>query len=493
MEKLSINFDNSFSSLPTDFYSRTLPEKMPNLELIRLNEPLCELLDLSPEDMTSKEGIKFLGGEKILKSSVPIAQAYAGHQFGNFVPSLGDGRAILLGELIGLDGIRRDIQLKGSGRTPFSRMGDGRAGLGPILREYIVSEAMNSFEIPTTRTLAALFTGETILRDSTIPGALLARVAKSHIRVGTFEYFSCRNQQENIKILADYVLKRHYPQLNKSKKPYLALLNEVIKKQAELIAKWMSVGFIHGVMNTDNMTVSGETIDFGPCAFMDSFNKKQVYSSIDVQGRYRYENQPLVATWNLSRFAETILPLINDDTDKSIQIAQESLEEFSSIFNAERIKIFGSKIGIKHLKTEDEILIESLFKLMEEGQADFTLTFRRLSDLIEKNCRQKWKSLFSNIPDDALSNWLDKWEKRLLQSSQNKDELVTNLKTKNPAIIPRNHLIESCISDALAGNLRPFNKFVKVLEDPYTQRNEVIKYSKPPSQWEIVKETFCGT
>ena len=493
MEKLAINFDNSFSSLPADFYSKTFPEKMPNLELIRLNKSLCDLLDLSSENLASRDGVKFLGGEKILKNSIPLAQAYAGHQFGNFVPSLGDGRAILLGELIGKDGIRRDIQLKGSGRTPFSRMGDGRAGLGPILREYIVSEAMNSFRIPTTRTLAALFTGETVQRDSIIPGALLTRVAKSHIRVGTFEYFSCRNQHENIKILANYVIRRHYPQLNNSTKPYLAFLNEVIKNQAELIANWMSVGFIHGVMNTDNMTVSGETIDFGPCAFMDSFNKNQVYSSIDVQGRYSYENQPLIATWNLSRLAETILPLIDNDIDKSILLAQESLEEFSSIFKAKKMEIMGAKIGINYVERGDEILIESLFQMMEDGQADFTLTFSTLSDAIEKNSYQKWKALFSNIPDDTISSWLKKWEKRLMRSSLEKKEVINHLKITNPRIIPRNHLIEACISEALTGNLGQFNEFVKALEDPYTQREEIVKYSKPPEPWEIVQETFCGT
>ena len=491
--QLSIPFRNSYALLPNDFYVKLCPEKMPNLQLIRLNKSLCKLLNFLAEDLETESGVNFLGGLNISPNSEPLAQAYAGHQFGNFVDRLGDGRAILLGEVIGSDGITRDIQIKGSGRTPFSRMGDGRAALGPVLREYIVSEAMAGFGIPTTRALAALLTGETILREKPLPGALLTRVAKSHIRVGTFEYFSSRGETRNVKILADYVIKRHYPHLSKKRDKYDRLLTEVVQKQAILMSKWMSVGFIHGVMNTDNTAISGETIDFGPCAFMDKFNVNQVYSSIDLQGRYRYSNQPFVAPWNLSRLAETLLPIIDKNKDKAIKSAQEIIDSFIPAFLDNWILAMGSKLGIKNPQKEDKILIENLMKLMQDGKSDFTLTFRSLSKVIEKNSCESWEALFSSVPASKLTGWVEQWQKRLVKDSLTKTEIIQNLNNTNPAIIPRNHLIENCIKKAEEGDLSDFHKLADAVETPFEEKEEYKLFSRPPKPEEEVQHTYCGT
>ena len=490
---LTIEFDNSFANLPEEFYVKMHPEVMPELKLIRLNETLCQSLNIVPSDLQNESGVNFLGGKNILLNEQPLAQAYAGHQFGNFVPQLGDGRAMLLGEVIGEDGIRRDIQLKGSGKTPFSRMGDGRAGLGPVLREYIVSEGMAGLKIPTTRALAALLTGETVVRDIPVPGAILTRVAESHIRIGTFQYFAHKGQTDQVKTLANYVIKRHYPHLEKKKNKYLMLLDNVIQKQADLIANWMGVGFIHGVMNTDNMTLSGETIDFGPCAFMDSFDVNQVYSSIDAQGRYRYSNQPYIAVWNLSRFAETILPLISKNQEEAIKLAETSLEKFLPTFSCQWTEIMGKKLGLKTPQPDDRKLIETLLELMQAGQADFTLTFRNLSKVLESDDDNRWLSLFSNKSENKNQLWLQKWKKRLATEKPSKESIIKNLNSTNPCIIPRNHLIEVCISDGLKGNFEQFQKLTTALEHPFLEHLEFSQFSKPPEKSEIVRETFCGT
>ena len=490
---LFIPFDNSFASLPIDFYVKMNPEQMPNLKLIKFNESLSDLLGLPSKQLQGQDGIDFLGGKNILYNQEPLAQVYAGHQFGNFVPQLGDGRAILLGEVIDRIGTRYDIQLKGSGKTPFSRMGDGRSGLGPVLREYIVSEAMFAFGIPTTRALGALFTGETVVRDMPVPGALLIRVAKSHVRIGTFEYFARKGQTNKVKELADYVINRHYPDVKNGPNKYWDLLENVIKKQALLIAKWMGIGFIHGVMNTDNMTLSGETIDFGPCAFMDSFDLEKVYSSIDVQGRYRFSNQPYITVWNLSRLAETLLPLIDENQTTAIKKAEHLLETYLPLFSKHWVEIMGKKLGIKEPKAADKALIEGLLKNMQDGQSDFTQTFRKLSFLIDKNYEKEWFALFSNPRNPELKNWITKWKNRIELNDANRPVILDQLKNKNPCIIPRNHLIEKCISQALKGDLNLFHRLLKALETPYISHPEFDEFSKPPKNNEIVHQTFCGT
>ncbi len=491
--RLSVHFDNSFASLPIDFYVKMHPEVMPDLKLIKLNNPLSDLLGLPSEQLKEQDGINFLGGKHILKNQEPLAQVYAGHQFGNFVPKLGDGRAILLGEVIGKDGIRRDIQLKGSGKTPFSRMGDGRSGLGPVLREYIVSEAMFAFGIPTTRALAALYTGETVVREMPVPGAILTRVAQSHLRIGTFEYFARIGQPDKVKELADYVIHRHFSDIKNGPRRYYDLLERVISKQAVLIAKWMSVGFIHGVMNTDNMTLSGETIDFGPCAFMDFFDFEKVYSSIDLQGRYRFSNQPYIALWNLSRLAETLLPLLDENQKNAIKKAEKLLEIFLPLFTELWIEVIGRKLGIKKPISSDKILIERLLTNMQKGGSDFTLTFRKLATLIEKTPGQEWLKLFSNPKSPELTNWIKEWKNRIELNDGNRVTILQQIKKTNPHIIPRNHIIELCISQGLKGDLTQFHKLIKALEHPFEEKVEYYDFSKPPSNDEIIHQTFCGT
>ena len=490
---LSVDLSNSFGSLPSDFFVKMNPEIMPDLKLIKLNEPLCKDLGLQPDQLKEKDGVNFLGGKNILSNQKPLAQAYAGHQFGNFVPQLGDGRAILLGELIGQDGGRRDLQLKGSGRTPFSRMGDGRSGLGPVLREYIVSEAMFALGIPTTRALAALFTGERVVREGPVPGAILVRIAKSHIRIGTFEYFAHRGEVDNVKILANYVIDRHYPEIKDKQDKYVQLLEKVIEKQALLIAEWMRVGFIHGVMNTDNMTLSGETIDFGPCAFMDSFNMDKSYSSIDAQGRYRFANQPHIATWNLSRLAETLLPLIDENQTNAVKQAEKSLDSFVPLFTAHWTKVMGGKLGIESPIESDKLLIENLLELMQSGYSDYTLTFRKFSKILMSNDNKDWLTLFQHPENPKLLIWLKQWENRLKSMPITKEQIAKNMNSINPYFIPRNHIIELCISEAVGGDLSRFYKLAQAIKTPYSEEPEFDDFSKPPENHEIVRQTFCGT
>ncbi len=491
-----VKFENSYNSLPETFFKRVKPEKMPGVGLFLLNQKLSDKLDLDYSWLKKEDGIQFLSGQNLIKNSEPIALAYAGHQFGSFVPQLGDGRAILLGEIKDKKDNLKDIHLKGSGKTPFSRSGDGRATLGPVLREYIISEYMNSINIPTTRSLAAITTGEKVIRERILPGAILVRIANSHIRVGTFQYFAARQMTKEIKILADYVIKRHFPLSLSTKNIYENFLMEIVKSQANLISNWMSAGFIHGVMNTDNTCLSGETIDYGPCAFMDVFDYNRVFSSIDYQGRYSYKNQPNIMLWNLTRFAETILSLIDKDLNKSIDKAEEILNEFVSIYESNWISNMGRKLGIDDPKKTDKNLIEEFFNLMQNQQLDFTNSFYSLSfliekDQIEKEATSKSKKIFSKIQS---SDWYTKWRKRLNINNKNYKRILKILLINNPSIIPRNHIVEKVLNDAINENKKDsLNDFLFALNQPYKIRTFDNPYTKPPSPNEEVTQTFCGT
>jgi uncharacterized protein YdiU (UPF0061 family) len=419
--------------------------------------------------------------------------AYAGHQFGYFVPQLGDGRAILLGEVIDIDGIRRDIQLKGSGPTPFSRRGDGRAALGPVLREYIVSEAMAALGIPTTRSLAVTVTGEHVMRETALPGAVLTRVASSHIRVGTFQYFAARGDTEGVKRLADHAIARHYPQAAEAERPYHTLLEGVITRQAELVARWLQVGFIHGVMNTDNTSISGETIDYGPCAFMDHYDPATVFSSIDEQGRYAYANQPRIALWNLTRLAECLLPLFSDDKDKAIEQAQSVLAEFPAKFTAAYQSGLRQKIGLFTARDGDEALVQDLLDAMAKNKADFTLTFRGLSAAAEDAARdQDARTHFAD--PIAYDEWVARWRQRTAEEPQTPAERAAMMRAVNPAFIPRNHRIEAVIQAAVArDDYAPFEELIAVLAKPYEEQPAFADYANPPEPHQRVLQTFCGT
>ncbi len=486
----SATFDNSYARLPETFYTKLMPERMPSPKILRVNTSLANLLQI--EDTWLKAS--FLGGQELITGSEPLAQVYSGHQFGNFVPQLGDGRAILLGEIICADNIRRDIQLKGSGRTPYSRMGDGRAALGPVMREFLVSEALHHLNIPTTRSLAALYTGETLMRDGPTPGAILVRVGKSHVRIGTFQYFAAKGDYRSVKILSDYVIARHYPEISDKNDKYSQLLRSVVFNQAKLIAKWMSVGFIHGVMNTDNMTLSGETIDFGPCAFLDTYIKEKVYSSIDIHGRYSYSNQPLIAKWNLSRFAETLLQLIDEhNLDRSISNVQQIINEFNELYSAEFERLISKKLGFRMQTLSDKKLHAALFKIMEEGQADFTLTFRSIPKLFSKTQENDWYSLFKKETAFKAKAWAKMWKNRMLKENATANEIIKKLNKQNPSLIPRNHFIEKAISMALKNDLTYFNTLATEFENPFLARKKDDKLLKPPLESEEVKATYCGT
>jgi uncharacterized protein YdiU (UPF0061 family) len=418
-------------------------------------------------------------GNVLLAGATPIAQAYAGHQFGNFVPQLGDGRAILLGEVVDVHGRRRDIQLKGSGPTPFSRRGDGRAALGPVLREYLVSEAMNALGIPTTRALMAATTGEKVYRETVLPGAVLTRVASSHIRVGTFQFFAVRRDLESLEALIGHVIERHYPELSGADNKALGLLDQVMEAQARLVARWVQVGFIHGVMNTDNMSVSGETIDYGPCAFMDAYDPATVFSSIDEYGRYAYANQPPIAQWNLARLAETLLPFLHENREEAIRIATERIEAFPAIYARHWLAGFGKKIGLVSEEEGDLDLIQALLDAMQRARADFTITFRALSNGEEPA---------------ALAEWLPKWRERLARDPQTAEERRTLMRSLNPAYIPRNHRVEAMISAAVEqADYAPFEEMLRVLMNPHEEQAGAEIYAEAPGETDMVYRTFCGT
>ena len=485
-------FDNSYARLPDRFFARLLPTPVAAPRLVKLNEGLARHLGVDAGKLATPEGVEILVGNRVPKSGEPLAMAYAGHQFGAFVPQLGDGRAILLGEVIDRGGVRRDIQLKGSGPTPFSRQADGRAALGPVLREYIVSEAMAALGIPTTRTLAAVTTGETVWRDTPLPGAVLTRVASSHIRVGTFQFFAARGDVDAIRRLADHVIARHYPEAVDAANRYRTLLDLVISRQAELVAKWLHVGFIHGVMNTDNMSIAGETIDYGPCAFMDAYDPGTVYSSIDTVGRYAYGNQPRIAQWNLARLAETLLPLLEDDKDAATKQAQEAIDAFATRFETAYSARLSRKLGLLQPRPDDLPLAQDLLERMAHNGADFTLTFRRLCDAASTpNGDAVVRSLFTD--PGAFDNWAARWRHRLAEEGGEANERRAAMRAANPAFIPRNHLVEEAISAAVSGDFSPFESMLTVLSMPYEDQPAFGRYADPPRPEQVVHQTFCGT
>ncbi len=485
-------FQNSYAALPDNFFARVAPTPVAAPRLVKLNRPLAEELGLDPTELESPDGAEILAGKTVPEGAEPIAMAYAGHQFGHFVPQLGDGRAILLGEVVDRNGVRRDIQLKGSGPTPFSRRGDGRAALGPVLREYIVSEAMAALGIPTTRSLAAVVTGEQVYRGMALPGAVLTRVATSHIRVGTFQYFAARQDTEAVCRLADHVISRHYPDLAGTERPYHALLDAVITRQAYLIAQWLLIGFIHGVMNTDNTSVSGETIDYGPCAFMDVYDPKQVFSSIDEFGRYAFANQPRIGLWNLTRFAECLLPLFSEDKDEAIKQAEAALDGFAEQFTAAHQDGLRRKLGLFTSREGDQPLAQALFEAMAAAKADFTLTFRRLSDAAGTDDLSEVRALFDD--PRAFDDWAVRWRQRLAEEPQTPAERREAMRMANPAFIPRNHRIEAVIAAAVENDdFAPFEALNAVLARPYDDQPDFAAYAEPPQPEERVLQTFCGT
>jgi len=511
-------FVHSYASLPESFYARVRPTPVPEPRLVRLNRRLARQLGLDPEFLASEAGVETLAGNRVPESALPLAMAYAGHQFGHFVPSLGDGRAVLLGELVDEDGIRRDVHLKGAGRTPFSRGGDGRAGLGPVLREYVLSEAMVGLGIPTTRALALLTTGETIVREQGAePGAILVRVAASHVRVGTFEYFARRGDVESVRTLASYVIGRLYPEdpdAARAEMPWLALLERVIARQAELVADWLLVGFIHGVMNTDNTAISGETIDYGPCAFMDAYHPGRVYSSIDHRGRYAYDRQPGIAQWNLARFAETLLPLLSENEEEAIALAKEALEAFPARFESRYEAGLRRKLGLARPHEGDAELAFDLLSRMAEHEADFTLVFRRLADELEApstepGTRPAASGTRPGDPETGLAetgtrpaffetaayqDWAGRWRDRIALEARDPGQVRAEMRAANPAFIPRNHRVQQAIEAACRhDDFAPMEALLAVVTRPYEDHPEHGELARPPEPHEVVRRTFCGT
>jgi len=481
------NFENSYARLPEKFYARVAPTPVPAPRLVKLNLKLAERLGLDSAELASPEGVEVLAGSRVAAGSEPLAMAYAGHQFGNFVRQLGDGRANLLGEVIGRDGVRYDIQLKGAGRTPFSRNGDGRAALGPVLREYIVSEAMAAFGVPTTRALAAVTTGQPVYRETSLPGAVLTRVATSHLRVGSFQYFFGQGDVDGVRTLADYAIARHYPEAKQAARPYRAFLDGVIARQGHLVAQWMLLGFIHGVMNTDNTSISGETIDYGPCAFMEAYDPRTVFSSIDRQGRYAYSNQPHAMHWNLTRLAETLLPLLNEEegsAEAGLASAHEALGRFEGVYEGARDAGFRAKLGLTEERGGDVALVEDLLQRMEAGGADFTLTFRGLAD---GTAREMFREAA------GFDAWERVWRERLELEGGLSKEKMEAMRGVNPAYIPRNHRVEEVIQAGMMGDFGPFEELVKVLARPYEEQVGMERFAEPAKADEAVLRTFCGT
>ena len=484
-KELGWNIKNSYTSLPKMFYSLLKPTPVLSPRQIIINNSLATSLGLNEKALQSNDTIAVFAGNKILEGAQPLAQAYAGHQFGHFT-MLGDGRAILIGEQITPEGEMFDIQLKGSGRTPYSRGGDGRAALGPMLREYIISEAMYGLGIPTTRSLAVVTTGEEVMRQTVQTGAILTRVAASHIRVGTFQYASQWGSFDELKALADYTLQRHYLSISEHDNPYLVLLQEVIKRQAMLIAKWQLVGFIHGVMNTDNMTISGETIDYGPCAFMDTYDPATVFSSIDMHGRYAYGNQPTIAAWNLTRLAESLLPLIHKDEEQAVKLAQDAIEDFAEQYHYHWLEGMRAKLGMFNKEDDDESLIVDLLSMMETYKSDYTNTFRALAlgnpeDTV----------LFGN---EEFNEWNERWKARLSRQREIESESKQLMKRNNPAVIPRNFRVEEALEAAeKQEDFSVMERLLEVLSEPYAYSDKQDEYSMPPELTSCKYRTFCGT
>ncbi|MEB4870409.1 YdiU family protein [Priestia megaterium] len=477
------NLRNSYAELPNIFFTPLDPNPVSSPKIVKFNDSLASSLGLQKEQLQSQEGVSILAGNSVPKGAFPLAQAYAGHQFGHF-NMLGDGRAMLIGEQVTPSGERVDLQLKGSGRTPYSRGGDGRAALGPMLREYMISEAMQALGVPTTRSLAVVTTGESIVREKELPGAILTRVASSHLRFGTFQFAAKWGTVENLQALADYALERHFSHIEKNEKKYLSLLQEVIKRHATLVAKWQLIGFIHGVMNTDNMTISGETIDYGPCAFMDTYDPETVFSSIDVQGRYAYQNQPGITGWNLARFAEALLPLLDQDIEKAVEIAQNAVTEFPKFYRENWLAGMQAKLGLFNEEKEDEALFQELLTMMKTYKADYTNTFRALtfnklgkSDLFES---------------EEFAQWQELWQKRLGRQKQSKAESEELMKHNNPAVIPRNHRVEAALDAAQKGDYSVMEDLLEVLSSPYESPDQ-SEYCTPSAPSNQPYQTYCGT
>lgn len=489
-------FDNSFARLPDAFYSRLQPTSVPSPAIIRINSDLAESLGLDADWLASPDGIGFLSGNQLPAGSDPLAMVYAGHQFGGFNPQLGDGRALLLGEVIARDGTRLDLQLKGSGQTPYSRGGDGKAPLGPVLREYLVSEAMAGLGIPTTRSLAAVSTGEVVHRDGRVPGAVLTRVAKTHIRIGTFQYFRSIDDLDSLQQLADYAIERLYPELWEHAQPYQGLLEAVVRGSASLIARWLQVGFVHGVMNTDNVQIAGETIDFGPCAFLEEFDPNAVFSSIDEGGRYGYGNQPAIGQWNATRLAEALLPLLGDDEPSATEAAEAALGVFPDEFNACFVAGFSEKLGLAAPDSEaqsDEVreFIQTTLSTMAKQKVDFTLFFRRLTQVAQGGEADSLLALFDEPSEGSLC--LDDWRRRVGAGGAPEAAAVEIMRRVNPIYIPRNHRVEEAIQAGVEGDFGPFERMNEVWSKPCEERPDAADLELPASAEERVTRTFCGT
>jgi serine/tyrosine/threonine adenylyltransferase len=478
MTDIGWKFDNSYTQLSQNIMSRTLPTKVKSPKIVIVNYELAKQLGLDFSSLNNEDLAQLFTGNEIPKGSDPIAQAYAGHQFGHLV-ILGDGRAIVLGEHITPTNQRYDIQFKGSGRTPYSRGGDGKAALGPMLREYIISEAMYNLNIRTTRSLAVAKTGENVMRETVLPGAILTRVAESHIRVGTFEYVAIKKDLTTLKKLLQYSVNRHYPEIKDLDKQAPEFLKLVMERQIDLITDWIRVGFIHGVMNTDNMAISGESIDFGPCAFMDHYDPKTVFSSIDHHGRYAFANQPVIAQWNLARLADAILPLLDEDQNKAIEVGEEIIESFNEKYEKKFHEMMKKKLGLITDETEDAVLIKELLDAMEKNKLDYTNTFRELMN--------------ENITDENLKDFYSKWKIRIDKQNRDKQEVLTLMRKNNPVVIPRNHKVEESLKEAHKGNLLSLNNLLNALKDPYTERGDLMLYQQPAPDSEKKYKTFCGT
>ena len=481
-----MKLSNSYIGLPEEFYQQIDPTPVKNPSLLIFNEELANSLNI---ELNEDDKLNFFSGNKIPKDSIPVALNYSGHQFGNFVHQLGDGRAILLGEVRNQNE-SYDIQLKGSGQTKFSRQGDGRSALGPVLREYILSEAMYHLGVPTTRSLAAVATGEHVVRDSFEPGGILTRVAKSHLRVGTFEYFASRQQWEDLKLLADFAIQKHFPEIRETDNHYLELLKKVASNQSILIANWMSVGFIHGVMNTDNFTISGETIDYGPCAFLDEYHPGKVFSSIDQNGRYAYGNQPSISSWNLASLAGCLIAFIDKDSDKANELATEVLENYSIDTNQRILDLMCKKIGLDGSKKNNQEILRSLLKLMMDNESDFTITFRSLSDILLNNSDNFLAQFHQK---NEVSGWINNWKSALNLENKNVGEIISNLNNTNPMYIPRNHQVQKAIEESYLGNLKVLEEMLEVLKNPFQENVSLSHYSEAPSEQQRVTQTFCGT
>ncbi len=475
-------FDNTYYKLPDSFKENIEPVPVKKPELVILNKNLAEELSLNFSNLDNKKISELFGGNSLPQGSNSIAQAYAGHQFGHFT-MLGDGRAVLIGEHLSKKN-RHDIQFKGSGKTAFSRNGDGRAALGPMLREYIISEAMHNLNIPTTRSLAVVKTGEKVIRETPLHGAILTRVALSHIRVGTFQYIAARQKKNELETLLNYVIKRHYPNVENSKNKAIDLLNIVLDKQIDLVVNWMRVGFIHGVMNTDNMSISGETIDYGPCAFMDTYDPKTVFSSIDQMGRYAYCNQPVITKWNLSRFAECLIPMIDKDQDKAIKLATEIINTFEKKYEEKWLNMMRDKLGLFGADEKDKFLILDLLTWMHQKKIDYTNTFCHLMNFkIQK---------IKNYEDNIFQNWKKRWQKRLSTNNNTPEKYINLMRSVNPLVIPRNHKVEEALHEANQDNFIPINQLLEILNNPYTEQKNIIEYQIPSISNEKY-QTFCGT